>query len=348
MCLLQTNCPAVDRKLLAKILANRLEGVLPDLISVDQTGFILGRNSRNNVRRLLNLIQHSSTSKAKSLVISLDAEKAFDRIEWPYLLGVLSKFNLGDNFIKWISLLYAAPRASVITNGLKSFPFSVRRGTRQGCPASPLLFALAMEPLAEAIRSDPLVIGIQVGPTCHKISLYCDDVLLYLSSPESSITRVVDIINSFGRFSGYKINYSKSEAMPLTSHVSWSPQCSAPFRWSPSGFVYLGIRITPLLSGLYKANFVPAIRKIKEDLARWTALPLSLLGRANLIRMTILPRLLYPFQMIPALLTRKSLSVINSSMTSFLWKNKRARLKLTTLQRSRKGAWQYRILDAIS
>lgn len=67
---------------------------------VNQTGFILGRNSSNNVRRLLNLIQLSSESKAKSLVISLDAEKAFDRIEWPYLLGVLSKFNLGDNFTK--------------------------------------------------------------------------------------------------------------------------------------------------------------------------------------------------------------------------------------------------------
>lgn len=90
----------VDRKLLAKILARRLEGILPDIIVVDQTGFILGRNSSNNVRRLLNLIQLSSESKDKSLVISLDAEKAFDRIEWPYLLGVLSKFNLGDNFTK--------------------------------------------------------------------------------------------------------------------------------------------------------------------------------------------------------------------------------------------------------
>lgn len=90
---------------------------------VDQTGFILGRNLQNNLRlnlRLLNLIQYGTKLKVKSFVISLDAEKAFDRIEWPYLLCVLSKFNLGDNFIRWISLLYAAPRASVFTNGLKS------------------------------------------------------------------------------------------------------------------------------------------------------------------------------------------------------------------------------------
>lgn len=98
---------------------------------------------------MLNLDQFSSESKAKSLVISLAAEKAFDRIEWPYLLGALSKFNLGDNFIKWISLLYAALYASVITNSMRSPSFIVRHGCRQGCPVSPLLFALAIEPLAE-------------------------------------------------------------------------------------------------------------------------------------------------------------------------------------------------------
>lgn len=79
----------VDQKLLAKILARRLEVVLQDIISVDQTGLILGRNSCNNVIRILNLIQHGATeSKAQSLVVSLNAEKAFDRIESPYLLNV--------------------------------------------------------------------------------------------------------------------------------------------------------------------------------------------------------------------------------------------------------------------
>ena len=201
------------------------------------------------------------------------------------------------------------PCASVITNGMRSPAFTVRRGTRQGCPISPLLFALAMEPLAEAIRIDPLVTGIQVGSLQHKFSLYADDILLYLSNPEASIVRAVEIIRSFGQFSGYKVNYSKSEAMPMTPNVSLSSNCSAPFCWSPSGFVYLGIHVTPTLSGLYKANFVPLIRRIKGDLARWMVLPLSLLGRVNLFQINILPQLLYPFQMILVLLTRKSLSV---------------------------------------
>ena len=73
----------------SNFLSKRLEGILPDIIAVDQTGFILGHTSSNNIRRLLNLVQFSSESKAKSLVISLDAEKALDRIQWPYLRSAL-------------------------------------------------------------------------------------------------------------------------------------------------------------------------------------------------------------------------------------------------------------------
>lgn len=202
-------------------------------------------------------------------------------------------------------------------NGWKSPSFSVARGTHQGRPISPLLFTLAIEPLAEAIRSNPQVAGINIGPQKHTISLYADDVLLFLSNPETPIVRIVEIIGTFGQFSGYKINYSKSEGMPLSLHTPLVFQVfsAAPFQWSPSGFNYLGIHITPSLSDLYKANFGPLIRKIKEDLACWTSLPLSLIGRVNLFKMNVLSRLLYVFQMVPALLTRKSLS---SSLSSFL------------------------------
>uniref|UniRef100_A0A671WYD5 Reverse transcriptase domain-containing protein n=1 Tax=Sparus aurata TaxID=8175 RepID=A0A671WYD5_SPAAU len=245
--------------------------------------------------------------------------------QWP-------RSGLPTNNINFI-LRYTNPPRGLIIFSLRAMPFQkFARGTRQGCPISPLLFALAIEPLAEAIRSDPRVAGINIGPQKHTISLYADDVLLFLSNPEISVVRIVEIIGTFGQFSGYKINYSKSEAMPLTHHTPWLSSSAAPFRWSPSGFTYLGIHITPSLSGLYKANFIPLIRKIKEDLARWTSLPLSLIGRVNLFKMNILPRLLYVFQMVPVLLTRKSLSILNSSLSSFLWRNKRARLKLQKLQ----------------
>lgn len=149
------------------------------------------------------------------------------------------------------------------------------------------------------------------------------------------MARAIEIISSFSQFAGYKINYSKSGAMPLTPWPALVPHLLCSFLLVPVWICLFRhtVHITPSISGLYKANFVPLIRRIKEDLAQWTALPLSLLGRVSLFKMNILPRLLNPFQMIPAILTRKSLSILNSSLSSFLWKNKRARLKLTVLQR---------------
>lgn len=322
----------LDRKLLAKILATRLEIVMPQLVSADQTGFIKGRNSCNNVRRLLNLIQYGSRMTDKALVVSLDAEKAFDRIEMPYLFHILESFGLGNNFIQWVKVLYAAPKACVLTNGKRSNVFPLGRGTAQGCPLSPLLFALAIEPLAEAIRTDDCIKGIQTQTKQHKISLYADDILLYISKPVNSIRRLIELIDLFSTFSGYKINYLKSEAMSLSKQNPCVSADASPFRWSPSGFTYLGIHITPLLPDLYKANFVPLVRRIKQDLARWTGLPLSLFGRVHLFKMNILPRLLYPFQMVPILLTRTSYKELNSALISFLWRNKGSRLKLSRLQ----------------
>lgn len=105
--------------------------------------------------------------------------------------------------------------AAVITNGYRSDNFPLHRSTRQGCPLSPALFALAIEPLAEAIRQDPETIGLNVGGIQQKISLYADDVLLYVLQPETSVLRLVDVITLFGSFSGYKINFSESLAMPM-------------------------------------------------------------------------------------------------------------------------------------
>lgn len=322
-----------DFKILSKILATRLEDSLPQLIKEDQTGFIKGRSSGNSIRRLLNIIQFSHQQKMDSLVVSMDAEKAFDRVEWPYLFYTLSKFGLGENFVSWVKLLYTGPLAAVITNGLRSSSFGVSRGTRQGCPLSPLLFALVIEPLAEAIRSNLGIHGLTIASRQHKINLYADDILVFLSKPEISITNLLGVIKDFSVFSGYRINFSKSEAMPL-GNLQAVPSSSLPFpfKWSPLGFVYLGIHITPTFDQMFKSNFIPLFNRIKLDLERWNTLPISWLGRIALLKMNVLPKLLYPIQMIPVFFLQKTFKDLDRWFNSFKWANKRPRLRINILR----------------
>lgn len=129
-----------DGKLLSKILANRLSPFLDQLVHPAHTGFIPGRNSFFNLRRLFNIIYATDRPKEELAILSLDAEKAFDLIEWPYLFEILRRFKfLEKKSISMVKLLYSTPRAQILTNQILSSHFSLHRGTRQGCPLSPLI-----------------------------------------------------------------------------------------------------------------------------------------------------------------------------------------------------------------
>lgn len=119
----------VDNKILAKIMAIRLENILPTIIHEDQKGFIKNRQMAHNIRRLFGIIHSSHSRSYSEILISLDAENAFDRVEWDYLFSALSRFRFGSAFILWIRLLYASPMSSVQTNKLRSDYFMLARST---------------------------------------------------------------------------------------------------------------------------------------------------------------------------------------------------------------------------
>lgn len=167
--------------------------------------------------------------------MSLGVEKAFDRVEWQYLFETMEKFSLGPKFINLVKLLYRHPTAQIQTNKDISNRFVLSRSTRQGCCLSPLLFAVAIEPLAAAIRSNPAIHGIQSGDCVHTLSLYADDILAYLSKPDESIPALVNILKhtEFGTISGCKINVNKSAVMPLNAGANARPPGTL-FQWCPN------------------------------------------------------------------------------------------------------------------
>ena len=320
-----------DYKIIAKMLSNRLSKYLPKLVHDDQTGFIKNRQSVDNITRLLSLIHLAQKRQETSMAIALDAEKAFDRLEWDFLFKVLGKYGLGPTFINWIKTLNASPKAKVVTNNQISPSFHLTRSARQGCPLSPALFILAIEPLAELIRMDPDIKGFTVNQEEYKINLFADDVLVYLTNPFYSLRKLSFRLEEYGKVSGYKVNWDKSEILPFTEGDYTQCRSLTHFRWPTNGIKYLGIRVDNNIMNLYKLNYLPLLRKIQEDLDKWMMLPITLIGRVNAVKMNIFPRLQYLFQMLPIKLPQKFFKELNKSVRKFLWKGKMSRISLEKL-----------------
>lgn len=135
----------MDLKILTKVLATRRAGIISSLVDIDQMGFMPGKSTDTNLRRLFTHLQLPNLDSPTRIIVSIDIEIAFDSIDWQYMHTVLEKMGFGPVFRKWISLLCSNPKV-MIRLGLNTSPFFlVGRGTRQGCPLSPFLFSFMME-----------------------------------------------------------------------------------------------------------------------------------------------------------------------------------------------------------
>ena len=152
------------------------------------------------------------------MIISVEGEKAFDKIQHPFLIKTLSKVGIKGAFLKIIKAIYERPTANIILNGHKLRAFPLRSGTTQGCLLSPLLFNIVLEVLATAIRQEKEIKGIQIGKEEMKLSLFADDMIVYTENPTDSTKKLFDLINEFGKTAGSKVNTQKSKAFLYTNN----------------------------------------------------------------------------------------------------------------------------------
>ena len=146
------------------------------------------------------------------MIISTDAENTFDKIQHPFMIKTLQKVGIKGKYLNIIKAIYNKPTANIIINDEKLKAFPLKSGTRQGCPFSPLLLNIVLEVLATAIREEKEIKGIQIGKEEVKLSLFADDMILYIENPKDSTRKLLELINEYSKISGYKINTQKSLA----------------------------------------------------------------------------------------------------------------------------------------
>ena len=248
----------VDYKIISKVITNRLRKIMPDVIGEDQSCGVTRRNIQDNLMIIRDAIYYINNEDREGAILSIDQEKAFDRIEWKYMFGILNKVGIPQGLINWINILYSDPSSSVIVNNFITEPFRVTRGIRQGCPLSPLLFSICAEDLACLIRKNILIKGIDIPNSNNnetlKIVQHADDTTLFVTR-DNEFDVLNDIFHTYSKGSGSKINFQKSQGLWLGS---WKNRKDSPgdFTWVNDHLKILGIfsamTTTPIGTGAFE------------------------------------------------------------------------------------------------
>ena len=274
-----------DYKIASKVITERLKRVMSSIVHTDQTCGMVARTMFSNLQLIRDTLDMIDLKNESGILVTLDQEKAFDRVDHDFLMRTIRKFDFGSDFCRWVSIFYNSIFSRIICNGSLSAPVFLGRGVRQGCHLSLLLYVLVSEVLSTQIKNCKEIEGFQLpdtGGLQFKISQYADDATNFLKT-ERSLFRLLQIVNKYELGSGTKLNTTKSEAMwlgrgggglmaPLLLALKWVKKMKI-----------LGVNFSNSLVSVENDNWKAKLTKLSSVLGLWSQRDLSFLGRALIV-----------------------------------------------------------------
>ena len=311
-------------KIIAKLLANRLSVVLGNIVSPSQNAFVKGRQILDSVLIANECIDSRLKANIPGVLCKLDLEKAYDHVNWEFLLYLLRRCGFSEKWRRWIYFCISSVRFSILVNGSPCGFFPSTRGLRQGDPLSPMLFVIVMEALSRLIDKAigaGMISGFSVSRDIHDpllIShlLFTDDTLIFCEATSDHLSHLRSILIWFEATSGLRINLGKSELVqvgevPLLEELADILGCKT----STLPMKYLGL---PLGASFKSKNiWNPIVERMERRLAGWKRMYLSKGGRLTLIKSTLssLPTYFLSLFPIPAAVAKR----IDKIQRNFLW-----------------------------
>ncbi len=305
----------VDYKIISKVITLRLSSVLHHVIDPDQTCSVPGRSIFSNLFLLRDIFYYIELTDEPAILVSLDQEKAFDRVDRTFLMDLLCDLGFGPVFCKWIQTFYFGAHMRIILNGYLTEKIFLRRGVRQGDPLSPLLYVICVEALANLVRSAPNIHGFLLpgaGGKCAKTHLYADDTTVVLKD-FPSLVNLFAVIAVYEAGSGARLNKSKTEAMWLGM---WKHRSDMPL-----GLTWVRkMKILGIIFGtvpVLQDNWQPKLNKLEKSINLWKAHSLSLVGKSLIINVLGISKFLYLAKVL--IIPPWVISRVNQLIWPFIW-----------------------------